>query len=101
MATDGEELVEVPDTGAGAGFSMPAANSRDEYADIDELSSAMSEGKKKFLDELDRIEALTDVVERADAIANLETNIGKYFDGGDAEANAMMKILQRRLTNEK
>lgn len=100
-ATDGEELVEVPDTGAGAGFSMPAANSRDEYADIDELSSAMSEGKKKFLDELDRIEALTDVVERADAIANLETNIGKYFDGGDAEANAMMKILQRRLTNEK
>lgn len=60
-----------------------------------------TEKKQALLAELDRIEAMDDASQRADALANLQRNIGNYFDGGDAEAEAMMKILERRISNEK
>ncbi len=44
---------------------------------------------------------MDDASQRADALANLQRNISNYFDGGDAEAEAMMKILERRISNEK
>ncbi|GEM_PF-1501821 len=78
------------------------ANSRTpKDADIDELSRAMGSGKEKLFAELERIDGMTDVVQRADAIAELERNLAQYFDGGKAEADALMKILKRRLANEK
>lgn len=61
----------------------------------------LRENLLKQLAELDRIEAMDDVSQRADALANLQRNISNYFDGGGAEAEAMMKILERRISNEK
>ena len=79
-----------------------AFGANDAESDIDELSRAMSTEKKQaLLAELDRIEAMDDASQRADALANLQRNISNYFDGGDAEAEAMMKILERRISNEK
>ena len=79
-----------------------AFGANDAESDIDELSRAMSTEKKQaLLAELDRIEAMDDASQRADALANLQRNIENYFDGGDAEAESMMKILERRISNEK
>ena len=79
-----------------------AFGANDAESDIDELSRAMSTEKKQaLLAELDRIEAMDDASQRADALANLQRNISNYFDGGGAEAEAMMKILERRISNEK
>ena len=95
-SADDEELVDVPQMSA-----MPAGF-ENESDDIAELSRAMTgEKKQKFLAELDRIDAMTDVSQRADALVALEKNLGEFFDGGDAEATAIFDILKRRLTNEK
>jgi Mu-like prophage protein gp29 len=97
-ATSDEELIEVPQSAV----PMPAAaNSRETSGDLEELSRAMGEGKSRLLAELDRIETLDDVVKRADALANLEKHIAEYCDGGKAEAEAMMNILKRRITDGK
>lgn len=78
-----EELVDVPQTS-----TMPSGF-ENESDDIAELSRAMgTEKKRALLAELDRIEAMDDVSQRADALAELERNIGEYFDGGGAEAEA-------------
>ena len=97
---DGEPVIEKSQSPMPDASSAFGAN--DAESDIDELSRAMStEKKQKLLAELDRIEGLSDVSQRADALADLERNLGEYFDGGEAEAEAMMKLLERRLTNGK
>lgn len=97
---EGEAVIEKAQAPALPPDSAFGAN--DAESDIDELSRALStEKKQELLAELDRIEAMDDISQRADALANLQRNIGNYFDGGDAEAEAMMKILERRILNEK
>lgn len=97
---EGEAVIEKAQAPALPPDSAFGAN--DAESDIDELSRALStEKKQELLAELDRIEAMDDVSRRADALARLQENIGSYFDGGGAEAEAMMKILERRISNEK
>lgn len=96
---EGEAVIEKSQTPM---LQDSAFGANDAESDIDELSRAMSTEKKQaLLAELDRIEAMDDASQRADALANLQRNISNYFDGGDAEAEAMMKILERRISNEK
>lgn len=95
-SADDEELVDVPQMSA-----MPAGF-ENESDDIAELSRAMTgEKKQKLLAELDRIDAMTDVSQRADALVALEKNLGEFFDGGDAEATALFEILKKRISHEK
>ena len=97
---DGEPIIEKAQTAAADAFGSSFAGN--ETDDIAELSRAMTgEKKQKFLDELDRIDAMTDVSQRADALVALEKNLGEFFDGGDTEATALFEILKKRIGNEK
>lgn len=97
---EGEAVIEKSQTPLPNASAAFGAN--DAESDIDELSRALSSEKKQaLLSELDRIEAMPDAERRADALVKLQRNIGEYFDGGGAEAEAMMKILERRILNEK
>lgn len=97
---DGEPIIEKAQTAAADAFGSSFAGN--ETDDIAELSRAMTgEKKQKLLAELDRIDAMTDVSQRADALVALEKNLGEFFDGGDAEATALFEILKKRIGNEK
>ena len=54
-----------------------------------------------FYDELARIEAMADASERTRALENLLKNLGKYFDGGKAEAEAWFEVLKEEFDNGK
>lgn len=93
---DGELIVEKLSN------TLPAfgENSKED-GEIDLYAAAINTPQKqKLYAELERIENLDDASERAEALIKLQKNLKDYFTDADAEADAITKILERRLKNE-
>lgn len=97
----GEDTVELSQTLASS-TPPPFANSaKAEDSAIDRVAAALGDMAQPFYDELARIEAMSDASERGRALENLLENLGQYFDGGKAEAEAWMEILKEEFENGK
>lgn len=97
----GEDTVELSQTLAPS-TPPPFANSaKAEDSAIDRVAAALGDMAQPFYDELARIEAMSDASARGRALENLLENLGQYFDGGKAEAEAWMEILKEEFENGK
>lgn len=97
----GEDTVELSQTLAPS-MPPPFANSaKAEDSAIDRVAAALGDMAQPFYDELARIEAMSDASARGRALENLLENLGQYFDGGKAEAEAWMEILKEEFENGK
>ncbi|MBR6389383.1 MAG: DUF935 family protein [Opitutales bacterium] len=94
---DGEPIIEKSQPAQPA--SAFGANSNEER-DLDLYAEAINTPQKqKLFEELDRIDSLSGA-ERTEALIKLQQNLKNFFTDADAEAEAIAKILERRLKNE-
>lgn len=96
----GEDIVELQQLSPTPQVSFTNAKPRKDSA-VDRVAAALGDMAQPFYDELARIEAMADASERTRALENLLKNLGKYFDGGKAEAEAWFEILKEEFDNGK
>lgn len=96
----GEDIVELQQLSPTPQVSFTNAKPRKDSA-VDRVAAALGDMAQPFYDELARIEAMAGAAERTRALENLLKNLGKYFDGGKAEAEAWFEILKEEFDNGK
>ena len=96
----GEDIVELQQLSPTPQVSFTNAKPRKDSA-VDRVAAALGDMAQPFYDELARIEAMADASERTRALENLLKNLGKYFNGGKAEAEAWFEILKEEFDNGK
>lgn len=96
----GEDIVELQQLSPTPQVSFTNAKPRKDSA-VDRVAAALGDMAQPFYDELARIEAMADASERTRALENLLKNLGKYFDGGKAEAEAWFEVLKEDFENGK
>ena len=97
----GEETVELQQSLAPSAQPPFANSAKAEDSAVDRVAAALGDMAQPFYDELARIEAMAGAAERTRALENLLKNLGKYFDGGKAEAEAWFEILKEEFDNGK
>lgn len=97
----GEDTVELQQALAPSAQPPFANSAKAEDSAVDRVAAALGDMAQPFYDELARIEAMADAAERTRALENLLKNLGKYFDGGKAEAEAWFEILKEEFDNGK
>lgn len=97
----GEETVELQQSLAPSAQPPFANSAKAEDSAVDRVAAALGDMAQPFYDELARIEAMPDASERTRALENLLKNLGKYFDGGKAEAEAWFEVLKEEFDNGK
>lgn len=96
----GEDIVELQQLSPTPQVSFTNAKPRKDSA-VDRVAAALGDMAQPFYDELARIEAMADASERTRALENLLKNLGKYFNGGKAEAEAWFEVLKEEFENGK
>lgn len=97
----GEETVELQQSLAPSAQPPFANSAKAEDSAVDRVAAALGDMAQPFYDELARIEAMAGAAERTRALENLLKNLGKYFDGGKAEAEAWFEVLKEDFDNGK
>ena len=96
----GEDIVELQQLSPTPQVSFTNAKPRKDSA-VDRVAAALGDMAQPFYDELARIEGMAGASERTRALENLLKNLGKYFDGGKAEAEAWFEVLKEEFDNGK
>lgn len=96
----GEDIVELQQLSPTPQVSFTNAKPRKDSA-VDRVAAALGDMAQPFYDELARIEGMAGASERTRALENLLKNLGKYFDGGKAEAEAWFEVLKEEFENGK
>lgn len=97
----GEDTVELQQALVPSSQPPFANSAKAEESAVDRVAAALGDMAQPFYDELARIEAMSDASERTRALENLLKNLGKYFDGGKAEAEAWFEVLKEEFDNGK
>lgn len=95
-----EDIVELQQLSPTPQVSFTNAKPRKDSA-VDRVAAALGDMAQPFYDELARIEGMAGASERTRALENLLKNLGKYFDGGKAEAEAWFEVLKEEFDNGK